>query len=284
MKNIGKGLKNCFGIYLITCTGNNQCYVGSSVNIQERWQQHLALLRSNKHTSNYLQHSYNKYGEDSLRFKVLAELPPVSEEELRDTEWFFIELYKPQFNSAAPVVYNRTDEWKSKISETTKKLYTEKGYVNPRKGAGKRYKMFIPSGESLYHNLTLPEVCDILGNKDYHSINNSLRRFNIAVSKDKKYLTVPEDQSIDETMQFLHNYACTSKLGLDLVDSNGELQHHGFILKKKLKEQIINSNNRYTFYNNELITLSFMPLYVVTHIDNTPEYPRNLNAERCMAT
>lgn len=284
MKNIGKGLKNCIGIYKITCLGNNQCYIGSSINIQERWSQHLALLRGNRHTSPYLQHSYNKYGEDSLFFEVIAQLPNASESTLRQAEQIFINLYKPQFNSASPIEYNRSDEWKSKISETTKKLYTERGYINPRKGVGRRYKMLKSNGEVLHRNLTLPEVCVILGNKDYHSINNSLRTYNIAVSKDKQYLTIPEDQPIDETVHHLCKYATLAHQGLRLVDINGKEVHHGQRVKLRLKKEILNSKNKYTYYHNKLYTLSFMPLYVETHIDKTPEYPRNLNTEMCMAT
>lgn len=284
MKNIGKGLKNCIGIYRIDCLGNNQCYIGSSVNIQDRWRCHISMLRANKHESRYLQNSYNKYGEDSLVFRVVELLLGASEEELRRVEWYYINLYKPQFNTAAPVVYNRTDEWKSKISETTKKLYTEKGYTNPRKGVGKRYKMLTSDGKIIYNGLTLPEVCSILNNKDYHSINNSLRAYNIAVSKDKKYLTIPEEQSAEDTLSYLCYYAANVHLGLKLVDVDGVEQQHGRKVTKRLKKQILDSNNKYTYYHNKLITLSFMPLYVETHIDKTPVYPRNLNTERCTAT
>ena len=225
------------------------------------------MLRCGKHDSSYLQHSYNKYGEDSLTFEVVEILPNATEKELRETEWYYIDLYKPQFNSAAPIVYNRTDEWKSKISETTKRLYIDDGYVNPRKGVGQKYKMFTPDGNVLYHNMTLPEVCEVLGNKDYHSINNSLRKYNIAVSKDKRYLTVPEEQSIEDTIAYLHDYASSVHLGLRLVDSQGIEQQHGRLVTRRLKQEILSTNNNYTFYHNKLVTLSFMPLYVVTHIE-----------------
>ena len=267
MKNVGKGLEKQIGIYKISCSGNNHCYIGSSINIKERWQKHLAMLRCGKHDSSYLQHSYNKYGEDSLTFEVVEILPNATEKELRETEWYYIDLYKPQFNSAAPIVYNRTDEWKSKISETTKRLYIDNGYVNPRKGVGQKYKMFTPDGNVLYHNMTLPEVCEVLGNKDYHSINNSLRKYNIAVSKDKRYLTVPEEQTIEDTIAYLHDYASSVHLGLRLVDSQGIEQQHGRLVTRRLKQEILSTNNNYTFYHNKLVTLSFMPLYVVTHIE-----------------
>ena len=99
IKNIGKKFKNCKGVYKITCNGNN----------------HISHLRKGVHASVYLQNSYNKYGEDSLNFEVICVLNDSNEVELRNTEWYFIDLYKPQFNSAAPIIYNRTEEWKKRI-------------------------------------------------------------------------------------------------------------------------------------------------------------------------
>lgn len=89
-RNIGKDYESWCGVYRITCIGNSQIYIGSSVNIRERWQQHLALLRRNRHSSTYLQNSYNKYGEDSFKFEVLVRLIEFNEEVLRDLEWYYI--------------------------------------------------------------------------------------------------------------------------------------------------------------------------------------------------
>ena len=84
MQNIGKDYENWCGVYRITCIKDSQIYIGSSVNIKERWQQHLALLRGNRHSSKYLQNAYNKYGEDSFKFEVLVKLIEFNEEVLRD--------------------------------------------------------------------------------------------------------------------------------------------------------------------------------------------------------
>jgi group I intron endonuclease len=52
---------NC-GIYKITNKINNKCYIGSSVNILERFKSHRNKLKSNKHINNYFQNAYNKHG------------------------------------------------------------------------------------------------------------------------------------------------------------------------------------------------------------------------------
>lgn len=174
--NIGKGYENWCGIYRITCEGNSQTYIGSSVNIKDRWQQHISLLRGNRHSSVYLQNSYNKYGEDSFKFEVLLRLIEFNEEILRDLEWYYIEKYQPAFNTITPLVCNRTNEWKEKISISTKKLYAERGYINPRRGVGKKYNIYDTSFNLIKENITMPEVATFTGKVSYHSLNNSIRK------------------------------------------------------------------------------------------------------------
>lgn len=61
------------GIYKILNTVNNKVYIGSSVNIQNRWNKHKALLRHNKHENPKLQNSWNKYGEEVFEFIIIEE-------------------------------------------------------------------------------------------------------------------------------------------------------------------------------------------------------------------
>jgi predicted GIY-YIG superfamily endonuclease len=49
--------KTC-GIYYIKNIINGKIYIGSSVQIGIRWQQHKAALRENKHHCIYLQHAW----------------------------------------------------------------------------------------------------------------------------------------------------------------------------------------------------------------------------------
>ncbi|MCB0128727.1 MAG: GIY-YIG nuclease family protein, partial [Caldilineaceae bacterium] len=48
------------GIYKIVNRTNNQYYLGSSVNIEKRYTQHISDLRGNRHHSLYLQRAYRK--------------------------------------------------------------------------------------------------------------------------------------------------------------------------------------------------------------------------------
>jgi hypothetical protein len=58
------------GIYKIINTYNGNYYVGSSKNIDRRWNEHLKKLKSDNHQNTILQRAWNKYGEDNFKFEV----------------------------------------------------------------------------------------------------------------------------------------------------------------------------------------------------------------------
>jgi len=62
---------NNSGIYLIINLQNNKFYVGSAINVRKRKNKHLQQLRKNKHDNQYLQNSFNKYGENNFVFLLL---------------------------------------------------------------------------------------------------------------------------------------------------------------------------------------------------------------------
>lgn len=74
------------GIYKITNTINNKCYVGKSVNVRQRLKQHYRELSKDGHCNYLLQHDFNLYGESSFVVEVLYEC---KEGELDDFESYF---------------------------------------------------------------------------------------------------------------------------------------------------------------------------------------------------
>lgn len=106
-------------------------YIGSTININIRWNKHLTDLKKNRHHSIKLQNHYNKYGESDLQFSILVEC---EKENLLKIEQEFIDSYKPYFN-ICPIAgnctgihrsekekqkcreYRHTEEAKKKISE-----------------------------------------------------------------------------------------------------------------------------------------------------------------------
>ncbi len=59
------------GVYQILCIPTAKIYVGSSLNISERWWEHRWDLRRGTHHSRYLQRAWDKYGEEAFVFSIL---------------------------------------------------------------------------------------------------------------------------------------------------------------------------------------------------------------------
>lgn len=72
-----------------------RCYIGSGVNIYNRWKEHRSLLNLNKHHSKKLQNHYSKYGLTDLKFTILL---GCEKESLITNEQFFIDSINPYFN------------------------------------------------------------------------------------------------------------------------------------------------------------------------------------------
>lgn len=124
------------GIYKITCTVSGKVYIGSSINVRKRRNHHLCYLRKNRHSNNYLQHSYNKYGEDSLVFEMVEECEP---ELLLVTEEKCINKFN-SFNDGFNLVekptahmlgYKHTDEAKAIMSAAAKARGRVHGALTP---------------------------------------------------------------------------------------------------------------------------------------------------------
>ena len=67
------------GIYAIIHKDTRRTYIGSALNINNRWKDHLSALRRNDHRNMHLQRCWNKYGEQSFLFVVLDGAVPVGE-------------------------------------------------------------------------------------------------------------------------------------------------------------------------------------------------------------
>lgn len=64
------------GVYKIVNQqdGKVSTCVGSSMNIEKRWEYHLSDLRAKRHSNAHLQHAWNKWGKDAFAFSVLEEV------------------------------------------------------------------------------------------------------------------------------------------------------------------------------------------------------------------
>lgn len=85
------------GIYEIINKDTKKSYIGSSKQIEKRWEQHLQVLEKGEHHSILLQRAWNKYGKECFEFIVKEEC---KEEELLVREQKYLDL-KPEYNIGA---------------------------------------------------------------------------------------------------------------------------------------------------------------------------------------
>ena len=116
------------GIYYIENLINNKKYIGQSNNIKDRWRRHISELNKNKHHNDYLQKSWNKYGENNFMFEIIEYC---SIENLDDREQYWIDFYNTMDRDFG---YNlktggqnggsiMSDETKEKMSISVKNSY-----------------------------------------------------------------------------------------------------------------------------------------------------------------
>lgn len=82
------------GVYVITSSSGKQ-YVGSAVNFDKRFREHIGALRKGKHKNCLLQNAWNKYGESNFTFSKIRLCEP---EYLLIHEQRFIDKLKPAYN------------------------------------------------------------------------------------------------------------------------------------------------------------------------------------------
>ena len=112
------------GIYKIINKNNGRYYIGSSINIKNRWNEHKRTLKQNKHDNNFLQKSWNKHGEESFLFEVIEYVLDLNK--LLEREQFYLDLItydkKMSYNlcktAGNMLGFKHSDETKNKMSKS----------------------------------------------------------------------------------------------------------------------------------------------------------------------
>lgn len=134
--NCSEMVEKICGIYKIQSEIKpERIYIGSSVDVVNRWRCHLSTLKNNKHGNSKLQRHFNKYGQDDLVFSIITicnktELKPIGG--IIRPEQFFIWAYNAWFN-ICPLAFSvagrkMSVEAKKKLSDSRRgKISTFKG-------------------------------------------------------------------------------------------------------------------------------------------------------------
>ena len=87
------------GVYSIACLFNDKQYIGSSIDIKNRWRHHRVSLVKGGHKNRFLQRAWNKYGMKAFRFNIIE----LCQSNTRIAEeLFWVKKLKPEFNLSIP--------------------------------------------------------------------------------------------------------------------------------------------------------------------------------------
>jgi len=113
------------GIYIIRNTENNKCYIGQSLKVKDRIRRHKYVFRHNKHSNQYLQAAWNKYGEKAFQFSIYCCVLGLTKKAVLDN---LSVLEKEIIKKCASFIngYNLTTGGENhKVSEKTKQKLSE---------------------------------------------------------------------------------------------------------------------------------------------------------------
>ena len=157
-------------IYKIENTVTGDFYIGSSSIYKQRKAWHQSALRHNRHTNQYLQNVWNKYGEDSFQFIILEEC----EENQYNREFYWIDELNPKYN------LNRyakgTSYWKGKSrpKETIDKISKSLKGNSCRYGTSKYGAIRRISDNKIFNHIG--EVADAYPHIKRNQVNSKVIR------------------------------------------------------------------------------------------------------------
>jgi len=165
-------------IYIISNKVNTKVYIGSTINLNKRWNEHKRDLLNNKHQNIHFQRFVNKYGIESLIFNSHEE---IDDSMLLIREQYYLDTIPDKFNIAK----NAQSPMKglTHSDETRKILSIKNSGVNNKMFGTKRPQWLVDklttcnlgrikgNGEKIKHVINLPNRIEVVIKKGDIIIN-----------------------------------------------------------------------------------------------------------------
>jgi group I intron endonuclease len=184
------------GVYKITNEVNGKFYIGSSKDIDDRWENgHKGYLNRNQHVNPKLQNAWNYYGSDKFTM-ILIEIVEPKKELLLEREQYYLDLFKPYYRSIGYNICPKAVGGDNITHNPNREIFLEKmseicsGEGNPmfgRKHADKSIKLQKEKAKGRY---TIEWFKNKYGNEngeiEFHKRNQKLKDRKINYSYDNK--------------------------------------------------------------------------------------------------
>lgn len=177
------------GIYKIANKITGDFYIGSAINLKNRFYRHNTTLNLNKHQNRHLQNAYNKYGKHAFEF-VIIELVP-NKNSLIKREQFYIDKLNPIYNickiANSSLGIKRTEDTKHKLSLAKKGNKNALGAVRSEKTKQQISNSCKKLKNALGHKHTIESKRKISeNNSKYWKNKNRSEDTKLKISKSKK--------------------------------------------------------------------------------------------------
>ena len=182
------------GIYKIENTKTHKVYIGKSIDIYRRWQEHKLALEHNEHHSRKLQNSYNKTKDKSIfEYSILEAVE--YKEDLNIREKYYIDKYNSLYDgyNCADVEYFLNDKMIKKRIDKKKQRYYYSIFANLYNPDiirfSKRWLEKLDPDRMHYSWSSMRRLCIILKwfYDNYYNRDNSLT-LHVAVSYDNCFV------------------------------------------------------------------------------------------------
>lgn len=259
-------MRNKSGIYCILNVANNKKYIGSSICIYSRWQQHRERLNRNKHENRYLQASWNKHSKDSFRFFIIEEIQAKKTSELFEREDYYMKLYNSLNGD-----YGYNIDLAGCKTSTTERSDREYRPVVILDENGLFVKEFISISEASRElNISIKRLDAVLN----HRYNGGKRRF-----KAKGFIPVYKD-CYDKNINYIHKPGRGIKVAkldldknvIDIYDNANDATRKTGLNRANIYEAIYNGNMHKGFYFAQISKDGLIIADAINkHIDTVPK-------------